>query len=81
MFFLCFQDNGKRYRVGEIYIDNNECPPISYKCRRPAPRRNLVWEQMENGNSFQGIMTFSGHILESIRFRSICRMSSCWEKL
>ena len=53
--FQCFQDNGKRYRNGEIYIDNSECPPVSYKCRRPAPRRNLVWEQMGNGNSFQGM--------------------------
>ena len=45
-------------------MDNTECPPVSYKCKRPAPRRNLVWE-MESGN------TFAGGYLHAILFYTI----------
>ena len=45
-------------------MDSTECPPVSYKCKRPAPRRNLVWEQ-ESGN------TFAGGYLHTILFDTI----------
>ena len=49
-----FKGNGKRYRLGEIYEDDSQCPPVDYKCKKIRVGRKLEWVQIESENYFEG---------------------------
>ena len=49
-----FKGNGKRYRLGDIYEDDSQCPPVDYKCKRIRVGRKLEWVEIESENSFEG---------------------------